>query len=341
MDKPTHFDRLSAFGEKEMRSFITLGIVLFVCACNNSSEPKVGPQGPKGESGKQGLQGDPGPQGEKGLKGDQGATGLQGLKGDKGDQGDVGLQGPQGITGPKGESGTNGIPCSGKPVEGGILITCGTEEFLVKHGENGAKGEKGSQGLQGQQGVQGKSGTPGKDLIAQCPEGAQPMVFNGHLMYCAKKIISDVGLTPWQCRNICLNNGLAVARIEDVATMCLGDPSFFDEQIKIGEGDNSQTTCTDGLDNDKDSFVDCKDSDCKDSYSCFFQNTSGIRFLIQYGVGVGDTNTLKLVHFGKKLEICPAIEKAGKGEGDIEFPSNFTEGGLNPSPKGCLCGKPM
>lgn len=169
-----------------MRSFTIIAIILLT-ACENKIANQKGEQGIQGVAGAKGDKSDPGPQGDKGFKGDHGATGLQGVQGlqgvtgSKGDQGIVGSNGPQGSKGDKGDPGSIGLPgsdgtsCVGESVPEGVLVICGNQKFLVKHGDvgpAGAKGEKdevgsqgpkGDQGSQGIQGVAGKDGAPGLD----------------------------------------------------------------------------------------------------------------------------------------------------------------------------------
>src|SRR3989338_920377 len=302
-----------------MRSFIIIAIV-FMSACENKVEGPKGDQGIQGVAGEKGDKGEPGEKGEEGSKGDQGATGLQGEKGlqgiagEKGETGSIGLavvQGAKGDPGSIGLPGSDGTSCVGQSVTEGVLVTCGNETFLVKHGDvgpAGAKGDKGDagsqglkgdqglqgiqgvtgknstpgldglpgakgdvgsqglqgiqgdkgdagskgspgwdgipglkgdkgnqgeqglQGIQGPQGVQGKPGELGKNLVAQCPEGSKAMVFKGHLKYCAHKFVFEKGLTWEQCLNTCLTNGLLIPPLHEFAIICLGDPTFFDQE---------------------------------------------------------------------------------------------------------------
>lgn len=150
-----------------MRSFtILMTILLFACA-NKGETGQQGEKGEQGYAGQKGDKGDPGPQGIQGLQGIQGEKGLQGSAGPKGDQGDTGLTGTQGPKGDKGDQGPIGLPgsdgtsCVGESVPEGVLVICGNQKFLVKHGDVGPKGETGSQGPQGEKGPKGDIGFEG------------------------------------------------------------------------------------------------------------------------------------------------------------------------------------
>src|SRR3989338_6782695 len=418
-----------------MRSFIIIAIVL-MSACENKVEGPKGDQGIQGVAGEKGDKGEPGEKGDEGSKGDQGATGLQGEKGlqgiagEKGETGSIGLAGVQGAKGDPGSiglPGSDGTSCVGQSVTEGVLVTCGKETFLVKHGDvgpAGAKGDKGDagsqglkgdqglqgiqgvagkdgvpgldglpgakgdvgsqglqgiqgdkgdagskgspgwdgipglkgdkgnqgeqglQGIQGPQGVQGKPGELGKNLVAQCPEGSKAMVFKGHLKYCAHKFVFEKGLTWEQCLNTCLTNGLLIPPLHEFAIICLGDPTFFDQEKVNG--------CPD--------FPNCSTiTGCPSDYSC----SDKLWFHVAENQAGGDTTlrpTLAFEPYSPEMGkyFCEAVLEQSKGVVYAQPKSGQKRIFLNwysylrtvtvqddfvPTvdatllPRGCLCGK--
>lgn len=53
-----------------------------------------------------------------------------------------------------------------------------------------------------------------------------------------------------------------------------GKHSGYKPPILWGYGDDSETSCTDSVDNDNDGLIDCEDSDCSNDASCQEQCTN-------------------------------------------------------------------
>lgn len=140
--------------------------------------PSKKEMGPTGSPGEQGSPGTVGPAGEQGSPGEQGPRGPQGLRGPEGERGPQGVAGPQGVHGAAGANGAmgpvgrDGTSCAVEEVEEGAHVVCGSDDAVVRHGEDGERGEMGPRGDQGPQGLQGLVGPVGPEG-ERGPQGIQ------------------------------------------------------------------------------------------------------------------------------------------------------------------------
>lgn len=344
-------------------SLVVIGLV----GCGADKEGAPGPEGPPGEHGSdgapgpQGERGTLGPQGDRGTRGDEGVRGETGERGERGEQGVPGSPGPIGPQGPVGPSGADGASCFGESIPDGMQITCGEETFALRHGEDGEPGPPGARGIQGppgrdgvscteqdvlegiqitcgdvsvliRHGEQGPPGRDGQDLVARCPEGAEPLEMNDHLVYCARRMVFEESQTYAQCYTACLSADLYLVDTDDLVTICLSAPDFFtDEIVDDGEG-GIEGTCGDELDNDADGRIDCLDNDCAGSMPAC---VPGNRYHITYRPGepVGKPGCV-----ARYDRVCRGVERnINQGE-FINWSFWISEVG-NPPPQGCLCGK--
>lgn len=261
-------------------SFVVAVSLLAACENVSQQKPAASPDagGPSCQctEGKQGPQGEVGKTGSQGPAGKAGDSGKDGVKGDKGDAGVVGPQGPQGVAGvqgPMGDTGAQGLPgsdgtsCVAQSVTEGVLLVCGNEKILVKHGDVGPQGIAGVQGLAGEKGAdgpqgsvgptgpsgpqgvkgdQGFQGLVGKDGIAgskgeKGDPGPQGVLGKDYIASCPAGSIPVVldgilmycyAIQPatytWtQCLKTCAVQKMGIAHIEGIVLACMANPAMF------------------------------------------------------------------------------------------------------------------
>ena len=190
---------------------------------------ETGEKGEPGQQGEKGDQGDAGPVGPKGSKGDIGDSGLVGPKGDQGDKGDPGL------TGPKGDKGLPGVPGlkGSKGVKGdiGIQGPQGEKGDQGKPGAQGSQGFKGVKGDTGSTGVKGDKGEPGQTYAPVCPKDTVEYGLNGHVFGCMKVIETNLPKTQMGSIQECGKLGMRLMLLEDIASLCLAKPDYFDPYV--------------------------------------------------------------------------------------------------------------
>jgi len=201
-----------------------------------------------------------------------------------------------------------------------------------ERGPAGPKGEKGETGERGPQGEPGPAGQRGEDgsSTAQCPEGSQEVIFNSHLMYCARRLVFEEPQTYAACYAACLGVGLYLVDADDLVAICHGAPDFFaDEITDEGEG-GVEGTCGDMIDNDADGNTDCSDADCANSMPAC---VPGNRYHVTYRTEIPGCVT-------RYDKVCQGVERNINHGEFIDWSHYISEPG-DPPPKGCLCGKRM